>query len=249
MCRQCSDPHVKLLYSPIEAALHWCGLQVYEDQIRQASWLYAEQLLKIFPQWPCLAKHVGMILDAVQHRELPSHPQALFTGNDANLGPESLRIRHGELKAWMSLYHPDQRPPFLFAGSVDAEGSIKWGHYLVLKADRDTLQVLCNRLTKSHAEVSEQLAKLGLEVEQLRASAESKQPADARTEAGLLDVIGAMLRLLLHGSTLGKNKPFFTSQDAIVAAIQHHFPNHPGFKKRTLDQRFADANKRFKTGA
>jgi hypothetical protein len=246
MCRQCSDPHFKLLYSPIEAALHWCGLQLHEDLIRRADWLYAEQLLKIFPQWPCLAKHVGMILDAVQHQELPSHPQALFTGSDANLGPESMRIRHGELKAWMSLYHPDQKPPFLFARSADVEGTVKWGHYLVLKADRDTLQVLCNRLTKSHAEVSDQVVKLGLEVEQLRESAEGEKPADTRTEAGLLDVIGALLRLLLNESPGGKNNPFFPSQDAIVAAIQQQFPDHPGFKKRTLDQRFADANKRFK---
>lgn len=246
MCRQCSDPHFKLLYTPIEAALRWCGLQAFETQICRANWLYPEQLLKLFPRWPCLATHVGMILDAVQHQELPSHPQALFTGLDANLGPRSLRIRHGELKAWMSLYHPDQKPPFLFAYAADTEGSVKWGHYLVLKADRDTLQVLCNRLTKSHAEVVEQLATLGVEVEQLRASAEEEKPADARTEAGLLDLIGVLLRLLLNGSPGEKNKPFFASQDAIVAAIQQQYPDHPGFKKRTLDQRFADANKRFK---
>ena len=146
----------------------------------------------------------------------------------------------------MSLYHPDQKPPFLFAYAADAEGSVKWGHYLVLKADRDTLQVLCSRLTKSHAEVVEQLATLGVEVEQLRASAEEEKPADARTEASLLDVTGALLRLLLNESPGEKNKPFFPSQDAIVAAIQQEFPDHPGFKKRTLDQRFADANKRFK---
>jgi hypothetical protein len=246
MCRQCSDPHFKLLYTPIEAALRWCGLQAFETQICQANWLYPEQLLKIFPRWPCLATHVGMILDAVQHQELPSHPQALFTGIDANLGPRSMRIRHGELKAWMSLYHPDQKPPFLFAYAADAEGSVKWGHYLVLKADRDTLQALCNRLTRSHTEVVEQLATLGVEVEQLRASAEEEKPADARIEASLLDVTGALLRLLLNESPGEKNKPFFPSQDAIVAAIQQQFPDHPGFKKRTLDQRFADANKRFK---
>ena len=124
MCRQCSDPHFKLLYTPIEAALRWCGLQAFETQICQANWLYPEQLLKLFPRWPCLATHVGMILDAVQHQELRSHPQALFTGIDANLGPRSLRIRHGELKAWMSLYHPDQKPPFLFAYAADAQSYI-----------------------------------------------------------------------------------------------------------------------------
>jgi hypothetical protein len=94
--------------------------------------------------------------------------------------------------------------------------------------------------------VVEQLATLGIEVEQLRASAEEEKPADARTEAGLLDVIGVLLRLLLNGSPGEKNNPFFASQDAIVATIQQQFPDHPGFKKRTLDQRFADANKRFK---
>jgi hypothetical protein len=246
MCRQCSDPHFKLLYTPVEAALRWCGLQAHEHQIRQSKWLYAEQLFKTFPQWPCLATHVAMILDAIQHGELSAQPPDLFSGADGNPGPGSLRIRHGDLKAWMSLYHPDQKPPFLFAFAADAEGSVKWGHYLVLKGDRDTLQVLCERLTKAHAEASQQLADLSVELEQLRVSASDDKPIDARTEGGWLDLVGVMLRLLLDPDPTDKKRPFFASQDAIVSAIQEQFAEHPGLGKRTLDQRFADANKRFK---
>lgn len=246
MCRHCSDPSIKLTYTPLEAALRWCGLMVHQDEIAEARWLYAQQLLRIFPQWPCLAQHVALILDAIRHDELPTHPQELFTGTDSETGPSSFRIRHNELKAWMSLFHPDQKPPFLFACTADSGGTVKWGHYLALKADRDTLQRECKRLGMSHAKVVEQLAELGIELEQLRATPASSPAADARSEPALLDLVGAMLRVMLTSHFPKNNRPFFASQDAIVSAIQEQFPDHPGFGKRTVDQRFAEANKRFK---
>lgn len=248
MCNKLFDSHLKLFYTPIEAALRWCDLLEYEHRILEAKWLYADQLLTLFPQWPCLATHVGLILDAVRHGELRSYQSELLTTIEYR-GTPSFRIRHGELKAWMSLYHPDERPPYLFTRSADAEGSVKWGHYLKVKSERDALESLYGQVSESHKNVSLKLAELTAEVDRLYPSASIQSQINPRSEGGLLDVIGALLKLLLSEHPLKKRPAFFASQDAIVTAIQQQYPDHPGFKKRTLDQRFADANKRFKTRA
>jgi hypothetical protein len=48
------NPHAKILYRPIEAALRWCNLFHFEAQIMQATWSYPDELSALLPQWPCL---------------------------------------------------------------------------------------------------------------------------------------------------------------------------------------------------
>ncbi|WPN25844.1 hypothetical protein [Pseudomonas marginalis] len=67
-----------------------------------------------------------------------------------------------------------------------------------------------------------------------------------RSELTYHNIIGALVSLLLDHSPAGKPLSVFTNQAAIVDAIVARHKDVPGLSKRTLDEKFAVANRSLK---
>lgn len=237
MCRSCSDPQFKLAYTPLEAALRWCGLFAMEGEILQAEWMFVEQLFVLFPQWHQLGTHVAMILDAIHHREIAWHSQDLVTGIDRGFDPAAIRIRHSDLKRWMGIAYPGQKPPFLFGTDAEEDCNVRIGVYLAMKAERDLVVAESRKLQIDLAATDKRLA-------ELNGSTKPLAPRKRQQEPDHTFLMGAILAVVLGKKSSAKGQPCFATQDALVSAIQERFPGHENLSKRTIDQRFSEANKR-----
>ncbi|MCK9798094.1 hypothetical protein M1B34_10250 [Pseudomonas sp. MAFF 302030] len=212
------NPHSsaeKLFYSPIEAAIRWCGLVNYEASILELTWNYPERLISAFPQWPCLYKNLEKILDAVRNLELRYGLLGIAVSPGTPVDLKLLTIRHSDLKSWMFHHYPDERPSFLFHEITPDQESIRYGTYLILLADRDALQVQLKSTETKLQELMAELAAAGLERENLRSLADSAKEISGQSKAGFLNVIGALVNTMLGSSESGRRHSIFDSQDLL----------------------------------
>lgn len=233
----------KVFYRPIDAAIRWCNLMAHETQILKSASDCPTMLAKNFPQWPCLHANTEKIFDAIHHGELAygsfGVPVSIGTPVDCSL----LTVRHTDLRFWMTRYYPDQRPTFLFGPSVNQEGPIGIGPYLALQADRDALQLQVKNIEASYRKLLDELEAVGLERANIHQLLKANGKLSDRSEIGYLKVIGALLELILGHSPSGKPHSVFASQSSIVDSISAHRKDDPGLSKRTLDAKFAAANR------
>ncbi|AMO76073.1 hypothetical protein [Pseudomonas citronellolis] len=237
------NPLAKLYYRPIEAALRWCNLIAHEAQILENSWQCPALLARTFPQWPCLHANTEKIFDAVRNHELPYGCLGTSVPMGTDVEYTLLTVRHTDLKSWMSVHYPDQRPAFLFEQSPAIHYELKIGSYLALQADRDALQLQLDKIQTAYRELLSELQSVGLERESLKALLKSQGKLSNRSEQVYLHIIGTMLSLLLGSSPSGKPHSVFRNQSAIVSALIAYFDNVPGITKRTLDEKFAAAKR------
>lgn len=240
---QSYNPHAKVFYRPIEAALRWCNLMAHEVQILEAAWRCPALLAQTFPQWPCLHTNIDRIFDAVRHCELSYGCLGIAVPMGTEVECTLLTVRHSDLKLWMSRYYPDQRPAFLFEQPPSPPSTVNVGSYLALQADRDALQLQLKKTQTLYQELLDEFQAIGLEREGLQALAKSQGTLSQRSELVYLHIVGALLKLLLGHSPSGKPHSVFRSQAAIVSALTAHFENMPGITKRTLDEKFAAAKR------
>lgn len=233
----------KLFYRPIEIALRWCNLVAHEAKILQALPLWPHDLEAAFPQWPCLHKNTELIYDAIRNGELAYGCLGIPVSFGTKVDPAQLTIRHNDLKLWMSIYHSDQRPAFLFFNIPGIAAAISVENYLVLQADRDALQLKLEASEKNHDSLLENLNAVGLEKEKISQLLNSKKQVSDRTEIVYLHIIGALLDLLLGNTPAGKPHSVFQTQAAIVDNLIAHHPDCIGITKRTLDEKFAAAKR------
>ncbi|MDH1440353.1 hypothetical protein N5O88_10250 [Pseudomonas sp. GD03721] len=237
------NPLAKVYYRPIEAALRWCNLIAYEEQILEKSRDCPLLLSRAFPQWPCLHANTDRIFDAVRNHELPYGCLGISVPLGTEVDCTLLTVRHTDLKQWMSCHYPDQRPAFLFERSPELFSELSIGTYLALQADRDALQLQVKSIQTIHQELLDELQATGLERESLKTLLKSQGKLSNRSEEVYLHIIGALLKLLLGHSPSGKPHSVFRSQSAIVSALIAHHENVPGITKRTLDEKFAAAKR------
>jgi hypothetical protein len=240
------NPHTKTFYRPIDAALRWCNLIRYETQIVQAPWSYPEKFATLFPQWPCLHAAIEKIYDAIRNGELPYGCLGISVPLGSYVEPCQLTIRHSDLRHWMQIYYPDQKPGFLFESGRDDHEKVSIGAFLALQADRDTLLRELNALRHHHQDILEDLKMIGLERDDLKAMIKSKGQLSARSEITYQNIIGVLVNLFLDHSPSGKPLSAFKNQAAIVDAIIARHKDVPGLSKRTLDEKFATANRSLK---
>lgn len=236
----------KIFYRPIDAAVRWCGLIRYEAQIIQAAWYSTEQLGSLFPQWPCLHANTEKIYDAIRNGELPYGCLGISVTKGSYVEPFQLTVRHSDLRNWMQIHYPEQRPEFLFGSGDDAQGKISVGVYFSLQAERDALLRERNSLQQQLLDVQADLQALGLEEKNLKTLAETQGHFSTRSEHTYLQIIGALINTVLGFSPAGKPLSVFKSQAAIVDAITARHKDVSGLSKRTLDEKFAAANRAFK---
>jgi len=236
------NPHAKAFYRPVEAAIRWCNLTAYEAKILEVAWRAPNTLKSAFPQWPCLHANTEMIFDAIQYGELPYGCLGIPVAAGTPVDHLHLTIRHTDLRGWMTHFHPNQKPTFLFERSDQLE-TISTGTYLALQADRDALRLQVRNLRAAYKKLLSELEAVGLEKENIDHLIKTGTKVSDRSETAYLNIIGAMVSLFLANSPAGKPHSVFRTQAAIVDALTANFQDLPGVSKRTLDEKFAAAKR------
>lgn len=236
----------KPFYRPIDAAIRWCGLIQFEAQILSAYSSHPDKLPKFFPQWPCLQINIEKIQDAIRNNELSYGYFGITVSNGIAIDHIQITVRHSDLRLWMSIRYPEQKPRFLFGADSDSQTKISIGTYLSLQADREALQVELKKYQDLYRDVLSDLRALGLERKELNDLIKSHSGLSERSELTYRQIIGALLNLFLSRSPAGKPLSVFESQAAIVDALTARHKDIPGLSKRTLDEKFAAANRSIK---
>ncbi len=240
------NPHTKIFYRPLDAALRWCNLIRHEAQIVQEAWSGPEKLATRFPQWPNLHAALEKIYDAIRNGELPYGCLGIPVPLGSYVEPYQLTIRHSDLRHWMQIYHPDQKPSFLFEPDTGAHEKVSLGTFLAVQTDRDFLQRELSNLQRHLQDVMLDLKAIGLERDDLKVIAKNSGQLSERSEITYQNIIAVLVNLLLGHSPAGKPLSVFKNQAAIVDAIIARYNDVPGLSKRTLDEKFAAANRRLK---
>lgn len=209
----------KPFYTPVEAALRWCGLIKHEVEILSFMEVFAEPIPSAgdFPQWPCLRANAEKIADALDNKEMPCGRDGKTVGPDDHVAPYRRTVRHTDLKEWMAKYYPDQKPSFLF-GEIErtTHSSITVDAWQTLQADRDSLRA---RVEKAEEWYRTEGAHLKRDNEKLRQELEQYKLQEAEPGAksrnAYLRTIAAM-GSALAGKPTGKHH---TDAEAILSVL------------------------------
>lgn len=170
-------------YTPIQAAIRWCGLTDKEPSIldsRADQGVYVHQ--GEFPEYPCLFVHSENIRIAMMTNKLRHGRNGNSIDATEHVTPEKRTVAHDDLKAWIRKEHPaDARKAHMAWLFDDVERSIHpaitTDAYNALKAERDALK---------------------REVESLKQQAPRATPTDTdarlKVVAGLVEACGLNIR-------------------------------------------------------
>lgn len=134
----------KPFYSPLEAAIRWCGLIKHEAEILDRMELVSGPVppVALFPQWSCLRANAETILYAMECGELPYGRDGKTVDQGDHVAPNRRTVRHTDLKGWMLKHYPDKKPSFLFDEiERTTHTGITIEAFQTLQAERDALQV------------------------------------------------------------------------------------------------------------
>ncbi|MNH12980.1 hypothetical protein D3C79_725370 [compost metagenome] len=234
---------IRSSYHPIDAAILWCGLSEYEEQILQVEFSHPGSLRKHFLQWPGLHDHLECIYDAILSGELP----ATYLGQPITSECRDHRvyysIRRSDLLVWFVRSQPDQKPAFLFSHNVDHSECVSLDAHLAKQAELDFALSTLEQLQQTYAAAADEMAVLSTLNDKLKARLESLGIPSETSEAMHNTLIGAMLDTTLGKNQNGKMQSIYPSQAALVQTILLRFPGVNGLSKSTIDRRFADARR------
>lgn len=236
-------------YRPIEAAIRWAGLQRFEPRILQTLGERPLPEPDDFPRWPLLRLYADRIFDGVAHGEL-AHGKAGIVREAVRLELDdpALTIRHVDLKSWVARYYPGEKPSFLFDEMERAlHPAISPRALSVLLAEREAMKVELADLSLAHANLRAAHEALAKDHAACIAEGDNARELGSRSESTYLNVIGGLLALLLGKSPGGKPYSSFTSQEAVINALVAHHGDQLGISKSTLENKFAQANRRLQS--
>lgn len=246
MDKRLKDYGIKVVYRPIEAAIRWSGLLRQERQILKSlpDLTYQPRSTDI-EKWPQLAFNIARLFDGLVNGELPYGESGVTRNDPALLNSPHLAIRHLDLRTWMHRYYPAEKPAFLFDESEDnVHTFIDIDTVRTLLAERDCLRTqldirsdALNQLRGEHQTLRDQFASLSLD----------KADLHPRGETTYLNIIGALLSLFLGETPAGKRYSVFNTQESIIDALMGHHAGVMGINERTLQTKFAEANRRMTT--
>lgn len=236
-------------YTVPEAALLWCGVpeDELEGHLEYATPIgnnseYAKSILKQ-PYIPCLEPRCRAIQDAIDKGKLKvgrDGSDTYFTTDSGHVAYSKRTLKREDLREWIANEFPNDKPAFLFDEIERAiHPSITIEAYQALKADRDALKTRIDKAIDSYRE---------LQKENVNLKAALKKPELSEKEHETYqNIIGGLLTLLLGNTPAGKAQSVFNNQTAIIDALLARFENKQGIKQRTLEEKFADANKSIKS--
>lgn len=234
----------KPFYRPAEAALRWCGLIAHESAILSGTDPDGIPKTAQFPGWPCLQANTELILDAIENGDLPYGRNGVTVSRGTEVAKSKLTVRHTDLREWMAKHYPDKKPAFLFDEiERKTHAAINADSFLALQADRDALREELEQAKAWAAVKLNELDAMRIERDELLARIGSASTPSERAEATYLNIIGALLALMLGKTPAGNPQSVYNSQAAIIDALLAHGNDRPGISKRTLEEKFAEANR------
>ena len=236
---------IKSCYHPIDVAILWCDLADHTAEILHVEISHSGELLKHFPQWPCLHFHVERIYDAIASGELT----ASFLGGPVTPYDRAERvywsIRRANLRAWLALNYPGERPEFLFPENIEHLECVTLNAYLSVQAERDFYAREFEKMHQAFDSLAVEMAAYKEREHEFAAQLEAVGPASEASARVHHTIIGALLAVMLDTSQSGKPRSIYKTQTAVVDAITTLFPGIAGLSKRTLDRKFAQARRLF----
>lgn len=148
----------------------------------------------------------------------------------------------------MAENYPNQKPAFLFdVVEQQIHASITIDAYQTLEAENKRLSIRLENAVKTFQQQKHEISELQGERDSLRQMVDNAvQNIDGRSETTYLNIIGGLLSLMLGSSPSGRKLSEFANQGAIISAMLAHFEGIPGISVRTLEGKFAEANKSLK---
>lgn len=204
----------KPFYTPVEAAIRWCGLIAHEADILSSAGVDPVPAPSAFPQWPCLRANAEKILDAVINGDVVYGRDGKTVARTEHVARHRLTIRHSDLKQWMAEHYPDQKPAFLFDEvERSTHAAITVEAFQALQAERDALKSRIEKAERWYQEVGRTLES---ENAQLAAKvAQAGQEISSKSKNAYLRTIAALGHALIGGTT---GKPH-SDAAAILAAL------------------------------
>ncbi|ELF6204788.1 TPA: hypothetical protein QEM76_003024 [Pseudomonas putida] len=245
-------PRSKVFYRPIEAAIRWAGLLRYKQTILSAISLITSQqrLPATFdcPRWEELTLCNDRIYDAILNGDLPYGRDGITFNDEALLASDELTVRHVDLKRWMHIHYPEQRPGFLFSRVERIAHPIitlETGQAMLierqaLKTELDQCRRQLQDLRESHSNLMKQAS---------ITPACNQCPITDRAEATYHNIIGGMLELMLGKSPSGVSYSSFNTQESIVSALIANHGGAMGITERTLNGKFAIARRKLRNSS
>ncbi|CAD6551466.1 hypothetical protein ACFQ3P_30245 [Paraburkholderia sabiae] len=244
------------VYPVAVAAALWCGVSPDEvdEELRRAIPVgqgnaLARATLR-HPYLKCLEPRIRAIHAAIDGGELLSCREDGRPVNGEHVAYERRHVYGQHLKEWAKSIAPSERPAFLFDDvERGIHSAITQEAYQALKAAHDGKEQKLIRANERIRELGEEKARIEAECNSLkgmvdRMSAQLKSaPPGERSETTYLNIIAGLVRLLTPSHVQDLAGARYESQAAVIQALLSAFPSTPGISQRTLEERFAAANR------
>jgi hypothetical protein len=227
---------------PVAAAL-WCGIP--EDQVHEVlkRCVVVKDAVLRHPTIECIEFRCRAIHDAIQNGQLDVARENGVRATD-HVRADRRHVYLLDLKAWMAEKFPTDKPPLLFDEiERSAHPHITADTYRAVKADRDALKSKNDLLTEELESLIKENELLRVEKSAFESQRRKERNVGERSEATYIVIIAGLLSLLTGKTSLGKPNSIFRNQTAIVNAFLKDPALASKVSQRTLDAKFAEANR------
>ena len=253
-------------YTPIEAAIRWCGLSQYEQRILERAGNGIPGPNE-FPQWPCLRINLLKIRSAISDNAIEYALDGIIPQQNwypypsvvaSHLAQGTLTIHRNVLKSWIAENYPDQKPAFLF-DEVErtTHTAINANSFRILQADRDALKV------KLDSEISERKAleetyntsitekdlerdELLKTIDGLKSQLNAAHLPGERSERSYQNMIAALLECISGVLPDFKKSPSFVSEAKLIETISAFYIKYDGLSQSNLSHKFPECKRNLK---
>ncbi len=226
---------------PIAAAL-WCGIAPAEVQENLDMSTQTARGVYKHPYIPCLEPRCRAIHDAIDKGLLP-YSRENGKVVEEYVAVERRHVSRQHLKDWIAAQFPSDKPAFLFDEiERNTHSAINKDAYQALQADRDALRARLEKAADEYRKLRTERDELITEKEKLVDQFRPEKDLGLRAETTYLNIVGGLVALFLMKTPGGKPHSVFNSQSALIDQMLAHFKK-PGVTKRTLEEKFAAANK------
>jgi Fe-S cluster biosynthesis and repair protein YggX len=236
-------------YSIEQMAMLWCGIEPFDFNSVVSECEYPRRGIPKHPYISCLEYRAAAIMDAIDAKELAvGRDGRCHSISDDHVAPERRTILMKDFKEWLVNTFPNEKPKLIFDEiERNAHAAITVEAYQTLLADRDHLKVRINKAEEVFKNQKKELDSLRGENESLRKIVDKTMPGlDTRSETTYLNVVGSLLSLILGKTPGGQKHSIFENQASVISNLLAYHENLPGISARTLESKFAEANRSIK---
>jgi len=186
--------------------------------------------------------------EAIDAGALECRREGRQVGAAEHVAPERRTVSREALKSWIAQAFPASKPAFLFDEvERSTHSAINAESYRALKTAHDAKVHLLDHANERIRKLEEEKGRLESELAGIRSIIEKIDAPAERAQATYLNIIGALLGLMLGKSPAGQPHSVFDSQSAVISALLGHYPDKAGISARTLEDKFAEANRYLKS--